>query len=61
MKKVAGVMKVLVKNRNLNIEAAMGLHEEVLVPTIMHGCEILVWYKYEKSRIRAVEMDHLSS
>jgi len=33
-------MKVLVKSRNLSIEAARGLHEGVLVPTLMYGCKI---------------------
>jgi len=54
-------MKVFVKSRNLSIEAARGLHERVLVPTLIYGCKIFVWHKYEKSRIRAVEMDHLRS
>jgi len=31
-RKVAGDMNVLVKNRNLNIEAARGLHEGVYLP-----------------------------
>jgi len=37
-RKVAGAMKVLVKSRNLSIGAGRGLHERVLVPTLMYGC-----------------------
>jgi len=54
-------MKVLVKSRNLKIEAARALHEEVLVSPLIYGYETLVWHEYKKSLVRAVEMDHLRS
>jgi len=60
-RKVAGAVKVLVKSENFSIEAVRGLHEELFVSTLIHGCENMVWHEYEKSRVRAVEMDHLRS
>ena len=58
-RKVAGAMQVLVKEKKLSVQAARGLHEGVLVPTLTYGCETLVWHEREKSRVRAVEMDML--
>ncbi len=41
------------------MDAARGLYEGVLVPTLTYGSETLSWNEYERSRCRAVEMDYL--
>jgi len=33
----------------------------IYLPTLIYGCEALVWHEYEKSRIRTVEIDCLRS
>jgi len=43
------------------MEVAIGLHVEILVPTLTYGCETFVWYAYGRLLIRAGEIDHLQS
>ena len=35
------------------------MHETLLVPVLMYGSEGMLWKEKERSRIRAVQMDHL--
>ena len=50
----------LINARNLQLECAKVLHESLLVLVLMYGSEIMIWKK-ERSKIRAVQMDSLTS
>ena len=39
----------------------MVLDESLLVPVLTYGSETMIWRKKERSRIRALQMDNLSS
>lgn len=41
-KKIGGAINALVKVR--------GFYEEMLILTLLYGCETLKWYEYDKSR-----------
>lgn len=58
-RKVDGTMKSLAKTKGLSTEATSGLHEGVLISTLVYGCETLLSYEYKKSPVRAVEMYRL--
>ena len=34
------------------------MHETLLVPVLMYGSEIMLWKEKERSRVRAVQMNH---
>ena len=59
-KRVAGAIGSLV-NRSVQLECAMVLDESLLVPVLTYGSETMIWRKKERSRIRALQMDNLSS
>ena len=58
-RKVAGAIRLLVNERNLNMSCVNVLHEKLLVPVLMYGSECQVWKEKERSRVRAVQMDNL--
>lgn len=61
VRKVAEAMKALDGTKGLNPsgDATRCLHKGVLIPALICSCKTLVWHEYEKSRVRAGEMDML--
>ena len=41
-KKVAGAIRSMVSARGLQFECAIVMHEELLVPILLYGCEIII-------------------
>ena len=56
-RRVAGAIRSLVNDRDLQLQCDRALHETLLVSVLMYGSETLLWK--ERSRIRAVQMDNL--
>ena len=56
---VGAAIRSLVNSRDLQFECARVLHETLLVPVFMYGSETMLWKEYERSRVRAVQMDNL--
>ena len=54
---VAGVIRSLVNNRDLQLECARILHETLLVPVPMCDSETMLWMEKERSRVRVVQVD----
>ena len=55
-RRVAGVIRPLVKARCLQLDCARVLHESLLVPFLTYGSETMIWKEKERSRIRAAQM-----
>ena len=47
--------------RSLQLECARVLHESLLRPILMYGCETMIWREKERSRVMAVHIDNLRS
>ena len=58
-RRVAGAIRSLVNARDLQLEFAMVLHETLLLPVLLNGCETIIWKEKKKSRSRAIQMDSL--
>ena len=58
-RRVAGVIRSLVSDRDLQIECARVLHETLLVPVLNYASETVLRKEEERSRIKAVQMDNL--
>ena len=43
-RRVAGAIKSLVNAKSLSFECIRVLHESMLVPALLYGSEITVWY-----------------
>ena len=57
--RVAGAIRFLVKDRDLQLECARVSHETLLVPALIYDSETMLWEEKERSRIMAVQMDNL--
>ena len=53
-RKVAGVIRCLVKARGLQHDYAKVLYEELLVPVVSYGNETMIWREKDKFRIWVV-------
>ena len=51
-----GAMKKVYESREISREAKITVFEEVVIPTLMYGCESWVLTEREKSRLEATEM-----
>ena len=60
-RKVSGALKSVTRNRNVNVKVKKTLHDSVLMPTMLYGCETWTLLEGQKSRLRAVEMGYLRS
>ena len=58
-KKVAGTIRFLVNDRDLQLDCARVLLESLLAYVLVYGSETMIWKEKESSRIRAVEMNNL--
>ena len=56
-----GCHQISVNARSLQLEYARVLHERLLVPVLLPGSENMVWKQKERSNIRTVQRDTLSS
>ena len=52
--RVAGAIRSLVNDRDLQIECDRVLHETLHVPVLTYGSETMLWEEKERSRIRDV-------
>ena len=57
-RRVTDVIRTLVNARDLQLECATVLYETLLIPVLMSGSETILW-KYERTRIRAMQRDKL--
>ena len=57
-RRVAGAMKALVNDRDLQLECAI-LHDSLMVPVLTYGSETVIWREKEWSRIRDVQIYNL--
>ena len=60
-RRVAGAIKSLVNGKSLSFECIWVLHESRLVPALLYGNEITVWYPKYRLRVQAVHLDYLRS
>ena len=51
----------LVNARGLHLEFAIVLHETLRELVLIYGRETMIWIEEERSRIRAVQLDHVGS
>ena len=58
---VLGASRSLVSARGLKPECVRVLHEMSLVPVLIYGSETMIWKEEERSRIRVVQMDKITS
>ena len=58
-RRVAGVIRSIVKARDLQLGCARVLHETLLVPVLMYSSKTMICKEEERSRIRALQMDNL--
>ena len=57
-RRVAGSIRSLVNESDLQLECARVFHEILLVPVLMYGSETMLWKEKERPGIRAVRMDN---
>lgn len=58
-RRVGGALRALLNCRNLSAECAVSLHDGLLVPAIMCGCETLLFLCLKRYiRIRTLGMDN---
>lgn len=57
--KVGGAINVLIREKDLSMDAVTELYEEMLVPTLLYGNELFMCYEYDKYRVIVVEMNYL--
>merc|ERR1712090_13213 len=60
-RKVSGVLQKLWKNRNMSMEAKVGMYEGIVEPTLLYGCEAWTLNVHERRKVEAVEMSCLRS
>ena len=60
-RRVSGASRYLVNARGLQLECTRVLHETLLVAVLMYGSEKMIWKEEERSKIRVVQMDKISS
>ena len=53
-RRVAGAIRSLVNDMDLQLEFARVLHETLLMPVLMYDSETMLWKGKEISRVRAV-------
>ena len=58
-RRVATAIRSLVNGRDLQLECARVLHETLLMPVLMYGCETLIWKEKERSRIWVIQINNL--
>ena len=58
-RRVAGVIRLLVNDRDLQLESARVLYELLVVPVLTYGSETMLWKEKEKTRVRTVQMENL--
>ena len=56
---MAGVIRLLVNDRDLQPESARVLYELLVVPVLTYGSETMLWKEKEKTRVRTVQMENL--
>ena len=56
VRKCAGVLKSIWKNRNVSIETKRGMYEGIVVLTALHGSEVWVLENKVKNRMDVAEM-----
>ena len=59
VRRVAGAIRTIVNDRDLQLECARVLDETLLVPVLRYDSQIMLWKEKERSRIRAVHMENL--
>merc|ERR1712237_163966 len=60
-RKVSGAFQKLWKNRNISVEAKVGMYEGIVEPTLLYGCEAWMLNVHERKKVEAVEMSCLRS
>ena len=60
-RKVSGALQKLWKNRNMSMEAKVGMYEGIVEPTLLYGCEAWTLNVHERRKVEAVEMSCLRS
>merc|ERR1712105_304859 len=58
-RKVSGALQKLWKNRNMSMEAKVGMYEGIVEPTLLYGCEAWTLNVHERRKVEAVEMNYL--
>ena len=58
-RKVAGPIRSVINDRDLQLECGSVLHETLLVPVLVYVSETIVWKKKKRSRIMVVQMVNL--
>ena len=61
VRKCAGVLKSVWKNRNVSIETKRGMYEGIVVPTALYGSEAWAFENKVKNRVDVAEMSCLGS
>ena len=56
---MAGAIRFLVNNSDLQLVCAEVLYETLSAPVLTYDSETMLWKEKERSRIRAVQMDNL--
>ena len=59
VRKVAGALQELWKNRHVSREVKVGMYEGIVKPNLLYGCEAWVMNIHERRRVEAVEMNCL--
>ena len=58
-RKVAGSLKAVIKNREVNMDVKRSLHDSIVIPTLTYENEAWTMQERYRSRVRAVEMNYL--
>ena len=45
--------------KGISLECMRVLHENLLIPVLMYGSELMVWSEKYRSKVQAVQMDNL--
>jgi hypothetical protein len=57
--RVGGALRPIMRNNNVSLQAKKLVHNAILLPSMMYGCETWTWTKREECSINAVEMRSL--